>query len=539
MTVDYIIVGGGSSGCALAARLSEDSNCKVLLLEAGPKDLHPLIHMPAGYCFLGRRYTWGYRSAPLKSAGGRSIELPQGRVLGGSSSVNAMVYTRGNARDYDGWAHRHGCDGWSFRDVLPYFRRSETNTTFANEYHGDSGPVGVSDVTPDALTSAFVRSAQQSGMPHNADFNGAHQEGCGIFQATIKNGRRCSTAASYLEMTKGRQNLDIRTGVTVHKILIKNGRAIGVRYVQKGREVEAFAAHEVVLAAGAVGSPKLLMLSGIGPADSLRRLDIPVVQNLPGVGQNLHDHARVDLFYELCGPHSMDRYKRPFAALLAGMEYLLFRRGPIASNFIDGGAFWWSDWQEKDPNLQFFFVPMSADVPYKSGCSMNFYVLRPRSRGAVTLPSKDPAAHPLIDSNLLDDPYDLEHTIEGIKICQSIMSQAAMRPYLRREFAPGIEVKTRDQYAQYARNMAQTGYHLVGTCKMGVDDLAVVGPDLRVHGIDGLRVCDASIMPEVVSSNTNGPAIMIGEKGADLIRGIQARHSTEPVQELEAARAAG
>jgi choline dehydrogenase len=503
----------------LAARLSENPDCSVLLIEAGPKDTNPLIHMPAGYCALGQRFMWGYRSAPLRSAHNRSIELPQGRVLGGGSSVNAMVFTRGTARDYDRWATKYGCDGWSFRDVLPYFRRSETNTTFANEYHGDSGPIGVSDVVPDRLTRAFVRAAQQAGLPYNADFNGLNPEGCGVYQATIRDGRRCSAAAAYLGMAKGRRNLTVRTGATVHRVLVENSRAVGVSYLDKGRITNAYVDREVILAAGAVGSPKLLMLSGIGSADDLRKLGIPVVQSLAGVGQNLHDHARVDLLYELNGAHSIDAYKSLFRAVTAGVEYLLFHRGPVASNFISSGGFWWSDWQEHDPDLQFFFVPMSAGVPYRNGCSMNLYTLRPRSRGSVALQSADPAAHPLIDPNMLEDPHDLDQTIDGIKTCQSIMSQSSMTQYLRREFSPGPEVKTQQQYAHYARNMVETGYHLVGTCKMGIDDSAVVGPDLRVRGVDSLRVCDASIMPEIVSSNTNGPAIMIGEKAADLIRG--------------------
>ncbi len=521
MALDYIIVGGGSSGCVLAARLTEDARRSVLLLEAGPQDTNPLIHAPAGYCGLADRYTWGYRSAPLRSANNRSIELRQGRILGGSSSVNAMVYTRGTARDYDRWAAEYGCEGWSFRDVLPYFRRSETNTTFANEYHGDSGPLVVSDVVPDPLTRTFVRAAQQAGIPYNADFNGANAEGCGIYQATIRNGRRCSSAAAYLTLAKGRRNLRVRAGITVHKVLVDNGRAVGVSYLDNGRLINEYADCEVILTAGAVGSPKLLMLSGIGPADHLRSVGIPVIHDLAGVGRNLHDHARVDAFYELNDAYSVDRYKHPLRAMMAGIEYLLFKGGPIASNLLVGGVFWWSDRQEQDPNLQFFFVPMSADVPYRSGCSMNFYALRPRSRGSVMLRSADPDAHPLIDSNPLADPYDLEQTIDGLRICQWIMSQPAMKRCLRREYAPGPDVRTKEQYAEYVRNMVQTGFHLVGTCKMGVDDSAVVGPDLRVRGIASLRVCDASVMPAIVSSNTNGPAIMIGEKAADLIRGIR------------------
>jgi choline dehydrogenase-like flavoprotein len=516
--MDYIIVGAGSAGCTLASRLSEDASTSVLLLESGPKDSNPLNRMPAGYVALGKRFHWGYYSVPLKHADNRSIELPQGRILGGSSTVNAMVITRGAPRDYDRWARIHHCNGWSYKEVLPYFKRSESNSTFADDYHGDSGPLGVSHVTPLPLTQAFVRAAQQAGITFNPDFNGVTLAGSGFYQASIRDGQRSSAASAYLRAATARRNLTVRTDVTVCKIVLEAGRAVGVQYVHRGRVATAYADREVLVAAGAIGSPKLLLLSGIGPARDLEQLGIPVVRNLPGVGQNLHDHPRVDLFYELNGPHSLDRYKTRRSVLSLGMEYLLYKRGPCASNLLDGGGFWWSDQTQEDPNIQFFFVPHSGGVPYRHGCGVNFYELRPRSRGSVRLRSTDPNQHPLIDSNLLADEQDLRHTVEGVKVCQRIMAQPAISRYIKREFAPGPAVATDEQYAAYVRGAVGTGYHLVGTCKMGVDETAVVEPDLRVRGLQGLRVCDSSVMPEIVSANTNAPTIMIAERAADLIR---------------------
>lgn len=517
--IDYVIVGGGSAGCALAARLTQDPNTSVLLLEAGPRDTHPLHHVPAGYFALGRRYTWGYHSTPQRHAGNRSVELPQGRMMGGSSSVNAMVMVRGVPRDYDDWARVHGCAGWSYREVLPYFIRSECNDTYSNEFHGNDGPVGVSRVMPYSLTQSFVRAAQQSGIPYNDDFNGSQTAGCGFYQTSIRDGRRSSTAVAYLRPALGRPNLTVRSGVTVLKIVVERGRATGVQIADAGQLTTIRAQREVIITAGAVGSPKLLLLSGIGPAEQLQQLGIRPVLDLPGVGSNLQDHARVDLYYELNGRYSLDRYKKPFALLMLGLEYLLYRHGVIASNSLDGGGFWWSERDEPDPNMQFFFVPLSSAVPYRYGCSMNFYELRPRARGSVRLRSSDPQAPPLIDPNYLGERVDLEHTVAGLEVCRAIMRQPEMARLIRREYAPGPEVRTAEELAQYARKMVDTGYHLVGSCRMGVDESAVVTPELRVRGIGGLRVCDSSVMPAVVSGNTNAAVIMIAEKAADLITG--------------------
>lgn len=516
---DYVIVGGGSAGCTLAARLSEDPNARVLLLEAGPRDSHPLHHVPAGYFILGQRYGWGYHSTPQQHADNRSVELPQGQVLGGSSSVNAMVVVRGVPKDYDDWARIHGCTGWTYHDVLPYFIRSEANDTFSDEFHGTDGPLSVSHVVPHSLTQAFVRAAQQSGIPYNADFNGAHLAGSGFYQTSTRGGRRCSTAVGYLRPALGRPNLTVRSGATALKVVVENQRAVGVQ-IAAGRTLTTIRAErEVIITAGAVGSPKLLLLSGIGPAEHLSQLGIATVLDLPGVGCNLHDHARVDLFYELNGRHSLDRYKKPIGLLMLGLEYLIYRRGVLASNSLDGGGFWWSDRSEADPNIQFFFVPLSGGVPYRHGCSMNFYELRPRSRGTLRLRSSDPQAQPLIDPNYFAEQTDLERTVSGIEVCRDIMRQPAMVKLIHREYTPGPGLRTREELAQYARSVVGTGYHLVGSCRMGIDDGAVVTPDLSVRGISGLRVCDSSIMPAIVSGNTNATVIMIAEKTADLITG--------------------
>lgn len=523
---DYVIVGGGSSGCVLAARLSEMEDARVLLIEAGPSDTNRYIHMPVGFFKMtGGPLTWGLRTAPQKHAGNREIPYAQARVLGGGSSINAEIFTRGVADDYDHWANELGCKGWAFRDVLPYFVRSEDNDTFAGDYHGNDGPLGVSNLaTPNVLTRAFVRSCQQLGMPYNPDFNGATQEGCGAYQTTIRNAKRCSAATGYLHPALGRPNLELRTGCLTTRILVENGRAKGVDYVQNGRLKTARAEREVIVAAGAIGSPKLMLLSGIGPAGDLGTHGIPVVADLPGVGRNLHDHFGIDIVYELTGPYSLDKYARWHWMALAGLEYLLFGKGPVTSNIVEGGAFWYADRASPTPDLQFHFLAgagVEEGVPAiasGSGCTLNSYTLRPKSRGSVTLRSADPADKPVVDPNFLADPYDLRTSVEGVRTSREIMNQPAFSEFVRKEHFPGDGVKSDADFEDYARQYGRTSYHPVGTCKMGVDKMSVVDPELRVYGVDGLRICDSSVMPRLVSSNTNAPSIMIGEKASDLIR---------------------
>ncbi len=529
MTYDYVIVGAGSAGCVLAARLSEAADATVLLIEAGRADTNPYIHMPVGfYKMTAGGLTWGFRTAPQRHADGREIPYAQGRVVGGSSSINAQVFTRGCPEDYDAWATDLGCTGWAFDEVRPYFLRMEDNDALSGPYHGIDGPLGVSTPSPQRLTRAFVQACQQRGMPYNPDFNGPNQAGAGAYQTTTRNARRCSAAVAYLHPARGRANLTIRKDVMVSRIVVDNGRAAGVEIIEDGRPTRVHAEAEVIVTAGAIGSPKLLLLSGIGPADEIRAHGLDVVAELPGVGRNLHDHYGVDIVYELSGAHSLDRYSRLHWKAWAGLEYLLFRSGPVASTIVEGGAFWFAEPGAATPDLQFHFLVGAGveagvpSIPSGSGCTLNSYTLRPRSRGRVVLRSANPADAPVIDPNFLDDPYDLRISTEGVRASREIMNQPALAKYVRKEHFPGEGVRSQAELEDYVRRFGRTSYHPVGTCRMGVDDGAVVTPELRVRGIDNLRVCDSSIMPRLVSSNTNAPTLMIAEKASDLIRGNHA-----------------
>lgn len=527
---DYVVVGGGSAGCVLAARLSENPAARVCLIEAGGRDRHPLIHLPVGFAKMtAGPMTWGLVTAPQRHANGREIPYAQARVLGGGSSINAEVYTRGHPSDYDRWAVEEGAEGWGSDAVRPYFLRSEGNTILSGPWHGTEGPLGVSNIPePERTTLAFVQSCQELGLPYNPDFNGQVQEGAGVYQTTTRNKRRCSAAVGYLRPALKRPNLTLVTGALVLRLILKGARAVGVEYAV-GSEVRVVrAASEVLLTSGAIGSPKLLLLSGIGPADHLRALGLPVALDLPGVGRNLQDHYGIDIVAELREHVSLNRYNRPHLAAWAGLQYALFRSGPVTSNVVEGGAFWYADGpgSQAAPDLQFHFLAgagAEAGVPSvlkgASGITLNSYTLRPRSRGAVTLRSADPRAAPVIDPNFLAEPEDLRVSVEGVRISREIFAQPSLAKLIKEVRFPGRDVRTRAETEAYARQYGRTSYHPVSTCRMGRDPLAVVDPALRVHGLDGLRVCDSSVMPSLVGSNTNAPSIMIGEKASDLVRG--------------------
>jgi choline dehydrogenase-like flavoprotein len=522
---DYVIAGGGPAGCVLANRLSADPAVSVLLLEAGGSDRHPLFHIPAGFARMTKGIaSWGWSTVPQRHLGGRALRYTQAKVIGGGSSINAQLYNRGNPRDYDGWAEA-GCRGWSFADVLPYFRRAEDNQRYVDAFHATGGPLGVSvPINPLPISEAFIRAGQQYGIPYNRDFNGARQAGVGHYQVTVRDGRRCSAATAYLKPVRGRANLTVATGVAVTRILIERGRAVGVEVVAGGRSDRIGATREVLLASGAIGTPRLLMLSGIGPADHLRAVGVAPVHDLPGVGGDLQDHLDLYVIAECRGDFTYDGYARLDRAAWAGLEYLLFKRGPAASTLFETGGFWHVGGNADWPDIQFHLglgsgIEAGVAKLKNAGVTLNSAYLRPRSRGTVRLASADPAAAPLIDPNYWAEPHDREMALAGLRMAREILAEPALRPFVLAERQPGPEKVADTDLAAYAAASAKTDHHPCGTCRMGTDALAVTDAELRVRGIEALRICDASAMPLIPSANTNAPTIMLAEKAADLIRG--------------------
>lgn len=529
---DFIVVGGGSAGCILANRLSADPAAKVVLLEAGGSDNQVLYRMPAGFFGLMKAGigNWNYECVPQKGLNGRTMYFPRGKVLGGSSSINGLVMLRGNKGDYDGWA-QSGATGWSYDECLPYFRRFEHHSEGASQYHGDSGPIGVTRAPPveqmSPISQAWFNACEQAGYPQSEDLNGASQEGIGRPDANFHDGVRQSTSATYLKAAANRPNLRVITRAQATRVIMSGSRAIGVEYVRKGRRQTIETRGEVILAGGAVNSPQLLQLSGIGAPELLKRHNIPVAVALPGVGENLQDHACIMIKQEMTQPWSVLPYTQPYRATMALLQYALFKSGPTLSNGLEAMAFFKTRPGLEYPDVQFHLLNLLYEdhgrkVIQRHGFMASANISRPYSRGTVTIASADPLTAPLIDPNYFSDPEDMRAARAALRMARELIAMSAFDAFRGPEYAPGSAVQSDADLDQYIRNNANSIYHAVGTCRMGTDPMSVVDPTLKVHGVEGLRVVDASIMPDVVSANTNATVLMIAEKASDIIMRKQA-----------------
>lgn len=522
---DYVIVGAGSAGCVLANRLSEDPDVSVLLLEAGGADWNPWIHVPVGYfrTMHNPATDWCYMTDPDEGIKGRRLQWPRGKVLGGSSSLNGLLYIRGQRQDYDGWA-ASGNKGWDYDSVLPYFRKSECQERGADEYHGTQGPLHVSDLRlRREIAERFIQAAKAAGIPENSDVNGATQEGVGYFQQTSNKGLRCSTAKAFLRPALRRSNLTLIKRAHCQRLMLQGKRVVGVEYSQGARIHQVHADREVLLCSGAIGSPQILQCSGIGDARHLEMVGVECLHHLPGVGENLQDHLQIRLVFKTRCRTLNDEVRHPLKKLVVGTQYVLTRTGPLTLAASQVCVFTGSREGMQRPDIQFHMQPLSADKPAEgvhpfSAFTASVCQLRPTSRGYIRITSPNPGIYPSIQPNYLSTEEDCRVAVDAIKVARRIAKQEPLASVITEEYVPGVGYQSDEELLDAAREYSQTIYHPTGTCKMGHDEFAVVDDQLRVHGLEGLRVVDASIMPDIVSGNTNAPTIMIAEKAADMIK---------------------